>query len=190
MLTSDLAPSLLVAMDQVLDPNFRRTVVLMLHHAEDEGGLGLVLNRATDVSVASLCHTVDLAWSGDEESLVDWGGPVQPDHGWVLFEEGALDGDVLGGPETETVAGGFSFSRSQNVLRQVSEDPPRRVRVFLGYAGWGPGQLEREIAEGAWLVVPPSKELVFETDREELWAAALRSLGIEPATLVSSQGVN
>ncbi len=182
---SDLAPALLVAMDQVLDPNFRRTVVLMLHHAEDDGALGLVLNRPTDVTLASLCETVELAWRGDSDDLVDWGGPVQPDHGWVLFDEGALDG-----PETETVEGGFSFSRSQNVLRQVAESPPRHVRVFLGYAGWGPGQLEREIAQGSWLVVPASKQLVFETDQQELWAATLRSLGIEPATLVSTQGVN
>jgi putative transcriptional regulator len=172
-------------MDQVLDPNFRRTVVLMLHHAEEEGALGLVLNRATDVTLASLCETVDLVWRGDAGERVDWGGPVQPDHGWVLLDEGLLEG-----PETEDVGGGFSFSRSQNVLRQVAEEPPRHARVFLGYAGWGPGQLEREIAQGSWLVVPASKQLVFETARQELWSASLRSLGIEPATLVSSQGVN
>lgn len=185
MAASALAPALLVAMDSVLDPNFRRTVVLMLYHSESEGGFGLVLNRATDVSMADLCETIELSWRGSRDACVDWGGPVQPDHGWVLLGDDDAEAD-----EVETVAAGIGFSRSQSVLRELAESPPRRWRVFLGYAGWGEGQLEREIAEGSWLVVPVSGELVFETEPDELWDASVRSLGIEPATLVSTQGIN
>jgi putative transcriptional regulator len=172
-------------MDTVVDPNFRRTVVLMLHHLENEGAFGLVLNRSTDVSVASLCETIELCWNGDEEAQVDWGGPVQPDHGWVLLGPDGVESD-----EVEEVTRGIRFSRSQNVLRDAAARPPRHLRIFLGYAGWGAGQLEREIAEGSWLVVPVAERLVFDTPREALWTEAVRSLGIEPATLVATQGVN
>jgi putative transcriptional regulator len=172
-------------MDTVVDPNFRRTVVLMLHHVENEGAFGLVLNRSTEVSVASLCESIDLPWNGDDDLQVDWGGPVQPDHGWVLLGADAADSDEL-----EEVTRGIRFSRSQNVLRDAAAHPPRQMRVFLGYAGWGAGQLEREIAEGSWLVVPVVERLVFETPREALWTETVRSLGIEPATLVATQGVN
>lgn len=185
MSSTTLAPTLLVAMDSILDPNFRRTVVLMLYHSEDEGGFGLVLNRETDVSVASLCETIEIPWNGSDDAHVDWGGPVQPDHGWVL-----LGDDGVQSLEVEPVARGIRFSRSQNVLTEAASHPPPHFRIFLGYAGWDSGQLEREIAEGSWLVVPVDRHLVFETDAEQLWGAAVRSLGIEPATLVSTQGIN
>jgi putative transcriptional regulator len=182
--STPLAPSLLVALDTVVDPNFRRTVVLVLHH--DEGGaFGLVLNRTAEVSIGTLCASIDLAWNGSDEAEVDWGGPVQPDHGWVLLGDRGIES-----PEVEDVSPGIRFSRSRNVLGDVAATPPERLRVFLGYAGWGAGQLEREIADGSWLFVPTAPELVFETPLESLWDASVRSLGIEPATLVSTQGVN
>lgn len=171
-------------MDTVLDPNFRRTVVLMLHHDETEA-FGLVLNRSAEVSIGALCSSIDLPWNGDGEAEVDWGGPVQPDHGWVLLGAEGVDNE-----EVEQITRGIRFSRSQNVLRETAEEPPGSLRVFLGYAGWGPGQLEREIADGSWLVVPVKETLVFETPRELLWTESVRSLGIEPATLVATQGVN
>lgn len=180
-----LAPCLLVAMDPVVDPNFRRSVVLVLHHDEQEGSVGLVVNRATDLSLATLCESLDLEWKGPRESLVDWGGPVQPNHGWVLL--GDEEFDHL---DVEEAGPGLRFTRSQEVLREVARRPPLRARVFLGYAGWGGGQLEREIAEGSWLVVPASARLVFESEPEHLWEDAVRSLGIEPATLIPTQGVN
>jgi putative transcriptional regulator len=180
-----LSPSLLVALDTILDPNFRRTVVLVLHHDESEA-FGLVLNRSTEVTIDALCTSIDLAWNGSDLAQVDWGGPVQPDHGWVLLGEPSPDGDG----EVEDVMPGIHFSRSQDVLRDAASSPPHQLRVFLGYAGWGAGQLEREIADGSWLVVPVSQGLVFDTPPERLWDAAVRSLGIEPATLVATQGVN
>ncbi len=182
--TTPLAPALLVALDTVLDPNFRRTVVLMLHHS-DEGAFGLVLNRSTDVSMDALCSSIEMVWNGSIEMQVDWGGPVQPDHGWVL-----LGDEGLASMEIEDVAHGVRFSRSQNVLRDAAASPPADLRVFLGSAGWGAGQLEHEIADGSWLVVPVDRGLVFDTDQDGLWAASVRSLGIEPATLVATQGVN
>ena len=182
---SELAPSFLVALDTVLDPNFRRSVVLMLHHDESRGALGLVVNRATDFGLADLCENLEIPWHGGSRGHVGWGGPVQPDEGWVLF-----GGEPLEDVPLESVTADLHWSRSQEALRFVGAHPGLRARVFLGYAGWGAGQLENEIAQGSWLVVPLDETLVFEVPPEALWEQAIRSLGIDPATLVATQGVN
>jgi putative transcriptional regulator len=181
---SDLSPSLLVAMPQLLDPNFHRTVVLLIDH-DDAGTFGLVLNRGTDLPVAQLCASLGIEWQGREERSVEWGGPVQPEHGWLLMGE-----DAPGHLEVTDVTQGVRFSRSPDVLRECAEAPPRKFRVFLGYAGWGPGQLQQELVQGAWLVAPVSAEFVFDTPRESLWEQVVRHLGVDPATLVPTQGVN
>ena len=181
---SDLAPAFLVAMNQLWDPNFRGSVVLMLHH-DDEGAIGLVVNRTTDLPMTSLCETFGLTWQGAPEMRVDWGGPVQPELGWMILGKGGPEV-----PEVESVTEGIRFTRSNDVLREVAENPPHQMRMVLGYAGWGPGQLERELAQGAWLVAPVSPRLVFEEEKDRLWDAVVRSLGIEPATLIQTQGVN
>jgi len=180
---SDLSPALLVAMPQLLDPNFARTVVLLIEH--DEGGtFGLVLNRATDLPVAQLCASLGIEWQGDDGS-VGWGGPVQPEHGWLLLGDGAP-----GSLEVTEVMGGIRFSRSPDVLRECAQSPPDKFRVFLGYSGWGPGQLRDELIQGAWLVAPATPEFVFDAPPDTLWQRVVRHLGIDPATLVPTQGVN
>ncbi len=184
-MASELAPSLLVAMDLVLDPNFRRSVVLMLEHDEEQGALGLVMNRPSRFPMARLCESLEIAWRGKDEETVDWGGPVGEGQGWVVMDDLAAQG-----LEVVTLVPGIHWSRSQEALRRVAEAPALTARVFLGYAGWGAGQLEREIAEGSWLVVPVTRPLVFDEPHDRLWAQSVRSLGIEPATLVSSPGVN
>ena len=185
MSSTDLAPSCLVALDPILDPNFRRSVVLMLEHDADQGALGLVVNRTTDYPMSELCRQLDLDWQGRPDERVDWGGPVQQETGWIVFGGGLPEL-----PDLEVLTSGLSWGRSQEALRRYAEDPSQQARVFLGYAGWGAGQLEQEIAEGAWLVVPLKPELVFAESLGDLWDDAVRSLGIDPATLVSSQGVN
>jgi putative transcriptional regulator len=182
---TELAPSLLVAMDLVFDPNFRRSVVLMLEHEVGQGALGLIVNRRSDFSMAQLCQNLDVAWRGASDVCADWGGPVGENQGWVL-----MDDEAARGLEVVRIAPGLHWTRSQDALRRVAETPALRARVFLGYAGWGPGQLEREIVEGSWLVVPVESRLLFEESHERLWEQAVRSLGIEPATLVPSQGIN
>ncbi len=187
MSASSLSGSLLVAMPQLQDPNFTRTVVLLIEH--DEGGtFGLVLNRGTGLSARELCSSLDVAWNGDPEHEIQWGGPVQPNTGWVVFGDGArLRGDEEG---VCAVTDGVSFAGSLDVLRSIALAPPPDVRFFLGYAGWGPGQLESELAQGAWLVAPLTLDLAFGVDGEELWNEALRDLGVDPATLVSTSGVH
>jgi len=162
-----LRGQLLVAGPGLLDPNFHRTVVLLGEHGED-GAMGLVLNRVTDVSVATAVPPIaDLVGDGD---LVHVGGPVQPQAVVVLADfvephrAGALVLDTIG-----FLPGDVDDEADLGELRSV--------RVFAGYAGWGPGQLEGELDEQSWVVLPAQASDVFTTAPEGLWAEVLRRHG-------------
>ena len=174
-------------MPQLQDPNFVRTVMLLVHH--DEGGtFGLVLNRLVEMSAHDLCSGLDLHWGGDADETIHWGGPVQPHTGWLLFSDDELRG--ARDEEVTPLGDGLYFAGSLPVLRAIAEAPPGAVRLFLGYAGWGPGQLESEMAQGVWLTAPSSPEAVFETEPEAMWDHVVRSLGIDPGTLIRTPGVH
>jgi putative transcriptional regulator len=178
-------------MPDLEDPNFRRSVVLLVHHDED-GSVGLVLNRPTDLRASDLCSSLPrnaeepaIRWRGAEHWL-HWGGPVQENTGWVVAGDDALAG--LDG--ITTLARGVHFAGSRDALRRVAEAPPTRLRLFLGYAGWAPGQLESELAAASWVIAPLSLDALFEVDADSLWGHAWRLLGIDPATVVSTPGVH
>lgn len=183
---SPLAPGLLVAMPQLLDPNFRRTVILVIHH-DETGSFGVVLNRSTDITAPVLCSTLEIEWRGDPGWEINWGGPVQPQTGWVLFssEERREQSE-----DVSQIQPGLCFAGSLDVLRGIASDPPGRIRVLLGYAGWGPGQLESELVEGAWITAPVCEEAVFDVASSEMWEHVVRGLGIEPAALIAARGVH
>ena len=174
-------------MPQLQDPNFRRSVVLLVHH-DDSGTFGLVLNRTASVLASNLCESLGIHWQGETASEIHWGGPVQPNTGWALFDESIANRSEEG--DSSRVTDGLFFAGSLDVLRQIARSPASDSRLFLGYAGWGPGQLEMEMSEGAWLVAPASAELVFSVDPEELWEHVLRRLGVDPATLIATRGVH
>jgi len=180
-----LAPSFLVAMPQLADPNFERCVVLLVHH-DDEGTFGLVLNRDGDVLASSLCSALGVDWRGDPTVSVGVGGPVQPNTGWVLFSDDALADDE----GVTSLCDGLHCAGSLDTLREVAGRVADRRRLFLGYAGWAPGQLEAELVQGAWLVAPASADIVFDVESEAMWERVLHSLGIDPATLVPTPGVH
>jgi putative transcriptional regulator len=180
---SDLtAPVLLLAMPQVLDPTFSRSVVLLIHH-EDGGSLGFILNRPSAIRVGEILKQMDVPWSGRQESVAYFGGPVQQEIGTVLFAPVLADA----GPEdTATeVLPGVALTQHIGDLARLAEAPPEEFRLILGYAGWGEGQLMAEILRNDWLTAPASRELVFAADPEEVWSAALRSVGVDPAALPS-----
>ncbi len=180
---SDLTtPVLLIAMPQVLDPFFHRSVVLLLHH-EDEGSFGFIVNRPTGIKVSEILKGMDVGWGGQEEAVAYFGGPVQPQLGTVLFAPVLLDA----GPEdtaTEVVPG-VALTQHIGDLSRLAEAPPDHFRLLLGYAGWGEGQLMEEIVRNDWLTAPVSGDLIFAPDAERVWDAALRSVGIDPAALPS-----
>jgi putative transcriptional regulator len=184
---SDLTASLLVAMPQLDDPNFRRAVVLLVHHGT-EGSFGIVLNRSLDVTIAELMENSGIRWPNGVGS-VGWGGPVQPERGWVVFGADGLVADTSD-ENVATLPQGVCVTGSLDMLRAVATRPPADVRLFLGYAGWDAEQLEHELVEGAWLLAPFRREVVFETTADAMWESVVRGLGIDPNALVPARGIH
>ena len=174
-------------MPQLADPNFRRAVVLVVHH-DTESTFGLVLNREVELTVRELCESLEFDWNGTSTAEVAWGGPVESNTGWLLFQDG-LDTEVED-EHVSRIEGELCFAGSMDVLKRLAERPPADLRIFLGYAGWGGGQLEHELAQGAWVVAPLSPEIVFDVPSEEMWDHVLRAMNVDPATLIATAGVH
>jgi putative transcriptional regulator len=184
---SDLSPPvLLLAMPQVLDPFFHRSVVLLIHH-EEEGSFGFILNRPTGIKVSEILKGMEVVWEGQEAAVAHFGGPVRPNLGTVLFAPRSADDMPQGeSPEgSSEVAPGLALTQHIGDLAQLAGDPPESFRLFLGYAGWGEGQLVEEILRNDWLTAPVSNELIFASDPTKIWEDALRSVGVDPAALPS-----
>jgi putative transcriptional regulator len=165
-MTESLRGQLLIASPALIDPNFRRSVVLVVAHDED-GAVGLVLNRATETDVAEAVP--ELAELVVEGALVSLGGPVQTEAVVVLAEwEDVEEAGAI-------VFGSVGLMGSEAESERVAETT-RRVRVFAGYAGWGAGQLEAELDELSWVLEPAGVEDVF-GEEDDLWASVLRRKG-------------
>jgi putative transcriptional regulator len=159
-----LRGSLLIAGPQLLDPNFRRTVVLVAEHG-DEGAMGVILNRPSGMDVSDAAP--DLEPLIGSEAPIFAGGPVQPTSGVVLAEVTEADEPIF---EDVVLVPGL------NELADVI-DGAGRIRVFAGYAGWGPGQLDDEIARDDWIIEPARPEDVFSESPEALWERVLERKG-------------
>ena len=176
-----LVGKLLIAMPTLADPNFWHTVVLVGVHSTEEGAFGLVINRPLDVELADILDELGEPVSKSRFPQVLAGGPVEPNHGFVIYEKGDVDLD-----ETALhVNDGVTVSGSTETLANLARgDIESRYYLLLGYSGWYPGQLEREIEENSWLVAPLDTSIVFDTPLEDRWTAALRTIGVDPGTLV------
>jgi putative transcriptional regulator len=178
-----LAPVLLVSMPQMQDPNFVRTVVLLADYTP-HGAFGLVLNR----QMAEPAHevvTTDEPLTIQRDLHLFVGGPVEPTRAWVLTTERELDGDAM------EVTDGVYLSASPHLIKRTLGLPPEAgVRIVVGYAGWGPGQLDGELADSAWLLAPVQSDLIFQTPLDAMWETAIRRLGAEPSAIQSSSGVH
>lgn len=185
MTTTDLAPGLLVAAPSLRCPFFNHTVVLLVEHDEN-GALGFVVNRPTETKISSLLAGLKIEELVEASSGEVWlGGPCAPETGWVLF-----DPSSGGSPEIEAVevAPRVAVSASRAFLERLARgEGPRSYAVLLGYAGWGPGQLDQEIREGSWIWTDVDADLVFERAHPERWKAALASMGIDPARVVGTR---
>jgi putative transcriptional regulator len=158
---------LLVATPALFDPNFRRTVVLVGEHGE-EGAMGLVLNRPSEVTVGEAVPP--LAAMAGPEARVHVGGPVQPEAVLVLAE--FVDPSAA----ATIVVGDVGFASSEDDLEDMAH-ALRRARVFAGYSGWGPGQLESELEEESWLVEPAEGVDLFPEPGDDLFGSVLRRKG-------------
>jgi putative transcriptional regulator len=186
-----VAPGFIISGPQLQDPNFARTLVLMAQHSE-EGALGFVVNRPASIGLETLLENIDtdLAKLAREAGLSDHdvlvGGPVQPTAVWLLFEQrpDEPEEDIL--PVGDVLAVGATRQLLEDF---VSGKRPGPFHVVLGYAGWGPGQLEMETHSGAWLPLDLAEDLVFEIPFADRWSEALRRLGLPPGGfLISGPG--
>jgi putative transcriptional regulator len=179
------APVLLLAMPQVLDPFFHRSVVLLAHH-EDGGSFGFIVNRPTGIRVSEILSGMEVSWRGRDEAVAYFGGPVQPQLGTVLWtpEDGG-NGESALGETASWILPGIAITQHIGDLSELAEKPPERFRLILGYAGWGAGQLLDEILRNDWLTAPVNNDLIFGPDPERIWSNALRSVGVDPAALPS-----
>ena len=162
---SFLQGKLIVSSPSLIDPNFRKTVVLIAHH-DEEGALGLVLSRPSDVAAADAVPVLDGLPGAQDPVFV--GGPVQPDAFMVLAE--FEDVDEAAAP----IVGRLGFMPAD---AEPAELAIKRLRLFAGYSGWGSGQLEDELAEDSWIVVDAAADDAFADDPDVLWRTVLQRKG-------------
>ena len=185
-----LANQFLIAMPGMADPNFAGTVIYLFEHT-DRGAMGLVVNRPTEVDLASLFDKIEIKLESTPLSTqpVYFGGPVQIERGFVLHE-----------PNTDSlyrsslaVPGGLTMTTSKDVLEAVAlGNGPRKFLMTLGYAGWSAGQLEEEISLNGWMNVPLSRqqmtEIIFDTPVSQRYERTMSHLGFDPSHLSSEAG--
>lgn len=181
---SDLSNHFLMAMPSLEDPNFGGSLVFVAEHNQ-QGALGLVINRPMEIDLGTLFRRIELSLepSALAGAAVMQGGPVQTDRGFVLHQP------VGDWGSTVVVNDEIGLTSSRDVLEAVAAGKgPSRILVMLGYAGWGPGQLEDEISRNAWLTVEADASVIFDTPADERLGRAFALLGINPAFLASAAG--
>ncbi len=184
MQSVNLTDHFLIAMPAMTDPYFSRTLVYIAEH-NDQGALGVIVNRPIDMSLATLFEKIDLPLEahGFADLPVFFGGPVQTDRGFVLHRP------VGEWQSTLAINQHVGLTSSRDVLQAVArEGQPQDVMVTLGYSGWSAGQLEQELAQNAWLTVPAEARILFDLPYEERLASAMETLGIDFTNLAENAG--
>lgn len=180
----NLTNHFLIAMPAMADPYFAKTLTFICEH-NDQGALGLVVNRPIDLTLQSLFEQVDLELSDPALAgiPVHFGGPVQTDRGFVLHQP------IGEWQSTLSVEGEVGLTTSKDILEALGRGRgPSRVLVTLGYAGWAPGQLEHEISQNGWLTVRAKPAVMFDLPAEERLAAAMEMLGVDFGSLSDQAG--
>jgi putative transcriptional regulator len=179
-----LKGQLLVAMPAMQDPRFERTVIFMCAHNAD-GAMGLIVNKPLqELNFKELLDQLGIERDGLQIDMgVQYGGPVETGRGFVLHtSEYEQSGTIA-------VDDNVGLTATVEILRDIAGNRgPKQSLLALGYAGWGPGQLENEIQQNAWLNVPADDNLLFDEDIESRWERAIAKLGITPALLSDQHG--
>ncbi len=180
-----LAGKLLIAMPGMSDPRFDKSVVFLCLHS-DEGAMGLIVNKpAPDLRFDNLLKQLGITpEQGGNSQRLFFGGPVETGHGFVLHS-----GNYEGEAGTLQVNETFAMTATKDILQKMATGlGPENTLAALGYAGWGPGQLESEIQQNAWLTCDADQTIVFAPDHTSIWQAALAKLGINPLMLSAEGG--
>jgi putative transcriptional regulator len=182
--TANLTNQFLIAMPSLMDPNFHQTVTYICAH-NGEGAMGLVINRPMDLRLVDILEQLDISVTatGVGDSRVFEGGPVQRERGFVIHRPAGEWDAVL------HVNDDIAVATSRDILAAMArgEGPPQTL-VALGYAGWAAGQLEREMAENAWLSGPADLGILFELPADQRWEAAAALLGVDFSRLSTEAG--
>lgn len=179
-----LTGQFLIAMPALADPNFNRTVSYVCEHS-DQGALGIVINRPSDLVLGEILDQLSLtpADTAVSEETVYAGGPVQQDRGFVLHDGGDHWDSSM------SVSKGVTVTTSRDILAAIAAGTgPDNMLIALGYAGWGAGQLERELAANAWLSVDAESSILFDVPHSARYDAAARLLGVDLTLLSSESG--
>ena len=181
-----LAGRVLIAMPGIDDPRFERAVILMCAHSADHA-MGLALNRPVEgLSTPDLLRRLGVEPNYDmDENPVLFGGPVDRERGFVAHTD-----DYMCEGSSLPIGDGLAWTATRDVLEAMADASrrPRHALLALGYAGWGPGQLEREMHENVWLTCEPDEDLLFAADHDLKWTRALAKIGVSPATLSTLAG--
>lgn len=178
-----LSNQFLVAMPNVVGGEFDRTVTFLCEH-NDDGAMGLVINRPTDLELGDMLDHMNIGRAGlAAGNPVFWGGPVQPERGFVLHR---ATGDW---ESTLIIDNQLGITTSKDILEAIGDGRgPDEYLVMLGYAGWGSGQLEDEIRHNSWLNTPTDSAIIFATPSHDRWSAAAGLLGLDPGLLSGGTG--
>jgi putative transcriptional regulator len=179
-----LQQQMLIAMPAMADPNFSRSVTLLCQHNE-EGAIGITINRQSGITLGELFFQMNISCEDQRISsmVVLEGGPVSPDHGFVLHTP------VAGFDSSIQINEDIMVTTSRDVLSAIAVgEGPKQFQVALGYAGWGDGQLESEMRQNAWLSVPADKGILFESALQNRWEKAIGKLGIDSSDLHGAGG--
>jgi putative transcriptional regulator len=182
---TSLTGQLLVAMPQMLDQRFARSVVYICAHSDDAGAMGLVVNKLLgSLTMGELFAQLDISPSSVVKSRpVHFGGPVEAGRGFVLHTADYNEDATL------LVNGDIALTATLEILRAIGQGGgPRHSLFALGYAGWAPGQLDAEIQANGWLSVAADNGIIFEADYDDKWRRALAKLGIDLPMLSSEAG--
>lgn len=179
-----LSNHFLIAMPNLRDPIFAHTITYLCDHSA-EGALGIVINHPLNLTLGEIFHQLQLSDSAPiARQEVLSGGPVQMDRGFVLHPT-----DEKKWESTIKISSEISLTASKDILIDMANDKgPGKALVALGYAGWGPGQLEDEITANSWLTVPADAHVLFDTPCEQRWATASKRLGIDLNLIHSTAG--
>jgi putative transcriptional regulator len=182
--TANFTNHFLIAMPGLADPFFARTVTYLCQHNED-GALGIIVNRQSELTLSDIMEQMEIEVR--EEAVgqipVYFGGPVQPDRGFILHEPSRVWTSTL------KVSDSISLTTSRDILEAISQgEGPEKILVALGYAGWGKGQLEQEIVQNSWLNAPAEQSIIFNQPVGNRWKAAAGLMGVDISLLTAPAG--
>ncbi|MBN1006667.1 YqgE/AlgH family protein [Amphritea pacifica] len=182
-LPGSLQGHFLISMPHMDDPNFAQTVIYICEHNES-GAMGIVVNRPIEMDLGQLLQHLEFSYNSDLNDLIYAGGPVQNDRGFILHRHTTNQWESC-----YDVTDELTLTTSLDILQAISEHSgPEQFLVALGYAGWGPGQLEQELSDNVWLSCPANLDIMFRTPAEERLQAAAATMGINLDLLTSQSG--